>query len=85
MVEWFYRKWLIVKHFKEIMGVAKVLARGGMYSFRDSSDAFIELTIQDESRMEKKYGENVPEIISTMIKDAKVEKELRIRRGEWSL
>lgn len=85
MKNWFYRKWLLIKHFKEIVEVAKVLSRDGMYSFRDTSDAIIELVVQDEDRVKKKYGENIPEVIVSMLQDAKCEKELRIRRGEWSL
>lgn len=85
MKDWFYRKWLLIKHFKEIMMVVKVLSRGGMYSFRDTSDAFVELVVLDEERVYEEYKDNVPEVIVAMLQDAKCEKELRIRRGEWSL
>ena len=85
MKDWFYHKWLLIKHFREIIMVAKVLSRGGMYSFRDTSDAFVELAVLDEERVREKYGDNVPEMIVSMMQDAKCEKELRIRRGEWTL
>ena len=85
MKDWFYHKWLLIKHFREIIMVVKVLSRGGMYSFRDTSDAFVELAVLDEERVYQEYKDNVPEVIVAMLQDAKWEKELRIRRGDWSL
>lgn len=85
MKDCFYHTWLLIKHFREIMMVVKVLSRGGMYSFRDTSDAFVELVLLDEERVYQEYKDNVPEVIVAILQDAKWEKELRIRRGDWSL
>lgn len=71
--------WVLFKHFKYIFEVAKIMARGGMFPFRNAPDEVVALIVEEGDRS------GSDDKLFQIYQEAVAEKNARIRRGEWNL